>query len=152
METNVLELVTNPTSMADKQSIMDAVEQMKQRYAEGGLCVHPLRELIILKQIEAFCKEAQKVAMPWAVQEADLLNDKERKCVHNAKVAVKSGGTKYDYSGSAEWQELKAEEDAYTEEAKMAANKRKAVEKNMEMVGTAVATETTAPSLVITLL
>lgn len=49
-------------------------------------------------------------------------------------------------------QELKAEEDAYTEEAKMAANKRKAVEKNMEMVGTAVATETTAPSLVITLL
>lgn len=150
--TGILELVTRPGAIADKRDVMNCVDQLRARYEDGDISAKPLRDLILLKQIELFVKEAIKVAMPWAAQEAALYDDKERKCIHNAKVTLKAAAPAYDFSANAEWAALKQEEDAYAEEAKMAANKRKAVEKNLVLVGAAKQTDPGTPSVAITLL
>lgn len=152
METGILELVTRPTAIADKRDILNAVDALRARYENGGLDVNPLRDLIVLKQVETFVKEAIKVAMPWATQDAANLNDKERKCIYNAKLSLREASPTYDFSGNAEWQELKDEEDAYAEQAKMAQNRRKAVEKNLILAGAAKMTSRGEASLAVTIL
>ena len=152
METGILDLVTRPTAVADKRDILNAVEELRARYENGGLDVNPLRDLIILKQVETFVKEAVKVAMPWAAQDAANLSDKERKCVYNAKISLREPSPTYDFTGNAEWQELKDEEDAYAEQAKMAQNRRKAVEKNLILAGAAKMTSRGEASLAVTIL
>lgn len=151
----VLDLVRHPGAMPDKQTIMDAVARLETLYSEETDCaepITPLRDMIALKGLETFVKEAQKIVMPWAAQEAEKYSEQERRCIYNAKLVIRPGSNEYDYSANSEWQDAKAEEEAYLMQAKMAANRRKAIEDNLRLAGCAKLVKQGQPSVAITIL
>lgn len=144
MENNLITAVTRPSQVPSKAELIDIVESYTKRFTEGNEITHPLLELLMLKRVEYFVKEATKTVTPWAAQEARNYSDKERRCVYNSKISFIPAKATYDYAQNQEWVSKKAEIEGYQKMAedaarefldlkKMAENELKTIENNLEI-------------------
>ena len=136
--------------MPTKADIKDAVLNLSNRYADGGLDVNPMRDYIALKVMEAFVKDALKVCEPWAVQSAATYSEAERKNIYGAKVVIKAGAVEYDYD-SADVTRAQESVDVYAEELKRAKARLKETQDFAIKMQMAAVVDKKPDSLIITL-
>lgn len=163
MDNNLITVITRPTQVPCKAELLEILEAYAKRFAEGTEHTQPLLELLMLKRIEYFTKEALKVIMPWAAQEAKNYSDKERACLYNSKVAIKPAKKTYDFSQNKDWCLKKAEIEGYKKMAEeaakeyidqqtMAENELKALEDNLVIAKTVPVIDEGEDSIAITIL
>ena len=147
---DLLQAFRSDNVVPTKNDVIAAVEEIRSRYdACLGYSVH---DLVILKQMEFFVKEALKIVSPYATSAVAGMSAEQRKNTCNAKLSLRQAPMKYDFSGNAEWDELQAEIAGYEQEIAIAKNKQKAVEDNLVLVGVANAIEEPKMTLSVTLL
>ena len=134
-----------------KNDVIATIEEIKSRY-DGGNATQAVQDLVVLKQMEFFVKEAMKIVAPYATAAVAGMSAEQRKNTCNAKLSLRQAPMKYDFSGNAEWDELQAEIEGYEQEMAIAKNKQKAVEDNLVLVGAAKAVEEPKMTLSVTLL
>ena len=147
---DLLQAFRSDNVVPTKNDVIAAVEEIRSRYdACLGYSVH---DLVILKQMEFFVKEALKIVSPYATSAVAGMSAEQRKNTCNAKLSLRQAPMKYDFSGNAEWDELQAEIAGYEKEIAIAKNKQKSVEDNLVLVGAAKAVEEPKMTLSVTLL
>lgn len=134
-----------------KNDVIATIEELRGRY-ENGCISEAIRDLVVLKQMDYFVKEALKIVSPYATDAVAGMSAEQRKNTCNAKLTLRQSPMKYDFAGNAEWDELTAEIAGYEQQAAIATNKRKAVEENLILTGAAKATEEPRMTLSVTLL
>ena len=147
---DLLQAFQSDNIVPTKNDVIAAVEEIRSRY---DACLgNSVQDLVVLKQMEFFVKEALKIVTPYATTAVAGLSADARKKTYNAKFTLRRNSTKYDFSGNAEWDELQAEIDGYEQKIAIAKNKQKAVEDNLVLVGAAKAVEEPKMTLSVTLL
>ena len=135
----------------EKNDIISLVEHVRSQYENGNIST-AVGDFVTLKQMEFYVKEAMKIVAPYATAAVAGMSAEQRKNTCNAKLSLRQAPMKYDFSGNAEWDELRAEIAGYEQEIAIAKNKQKAVEENLIIVGAAKAVEEPKMTLSVTLL
>ena len=148
---DLLQAFRSDNVVPTKNDVIAAVEEIKSRY-DGGNATQAVQDLVVLKQMEFFVKEALKIVAPYATSAVAGMSAEQRKNTCNAKLSLRKAPIKWDFSGNAEWDELQAEIAGYEQEIAIAKNKQKAVEENLIIVGEAKAVEEPKMTLSVTLL
>lgn len=149
---DLLQVFNEAKEMPTKNDVIEAIEEIRERYDSGVTFTQAVRGFVVLKQMEFFVKETLKIVAPYATAAVAGMSAEQRKNTCNAKLTLKKSPMKYDFAGNAEWDELTAEIAGYEQEMAIATNKRKAVEENLILTGAAKATEEPKMSLIVTLL
>ena len=147
---DLLQAFRSDNVVPTKNDVIAAVEKIRSRY---DACLgNSVQDLVVLKQMEFYVKEAMKIVAPYATAAVAGMSTEQRKNTCNAKLSLRQAPMKYDFAGNAEWDELQAEIAGYEQEIAIAKNKQKAVEDNLVLVGAAKATEEPKMTLSVTLL
>ena len=149
---DLLQVFNEAKEMPTKNDVIEAIEEIRERYDSGVTFTQAVRDLVILKQMEFFVKETLKIVSPHATAAVAGMSAEHRNNAYNAKLSLRQAPIKFDFSGNAEWDELQSEIAGYEQEIAIAKNKQKAVEDNLVLVGAAKATEEPKMTLSVTLL
>ena len=149
---DLLQVFNAAKEMPTKNDVIEAIEEIRERYDSGVTCTEAVRGFVILKQMEFFVKETLKIVAPSATAAVAGMSAEQRSNTFNAKLSLRQPPIKWDFSGNAEWDELQAEIAGYEQEIAIAKNKQKAVEDNLVLVGAAKAIEEPKMTLSVTLL
>lgn len=101
----------------NKASLMTKVKQITQEVNEGR--VNPLEAFVFLNWMAKVAEGAKNQLLEQAIVEAEKYPEKETN-VYDAKITVRNGGGKYDYSGIEEIVKKEVELKALIEDAKAA--------------------------------
>lgn len=101
----------------NKASLMTKVKQITQEVNDGK--VNPLEAFVFLNWMAKVADGAKNQILDQAIVEAEKYPEKETN-VYDAKVAIRSGGGKYDYSGIEEIVKMETKLKALKENAKVA--------------------------------
>lgn len=110
MISNVYDLVTPSPVELTKSSAELVARDMTAAVHDGE--IQPLRAYIRLSFIKAAIEAAIADIKELALDEAEQHAEKSFTAENGVKVDIRETGVKYDYSGDAEWRELKDNADA----------------------------------------
>lgn len=104
-------------STPSKQKAAEIVARLRHAVDAGSL--EAKATLVRLKFAEAVIKESIEAVMPFAISAVEK-HGREGTEILGAELKVKEAGSKYDYSGCNDkvWNDLKAQEEAITEQRK----------------------------------
>lgn len=118
-----------------KRYISDSVQMAVTSVTQGDY--DPIKALVYAKKGQELFTQLEKAIRPIA-EDKQRLAKGEVYSLHNADVAQRESGVKYDFTtcGDKEWEELKAKHDELSAELKSREEFLKKVSKPMELVDT----------------
>ena len=129
-------LIQNPTDLIKGQLTKDTIEELSARIVAGVEAgfEDPLELIVKLEFLKKVAEEARKKIQDQALEAVDKYEGNSAN-IFGVLLTIKEAGTRFDYSNTDIWNELKAEESEIAERRKDLEKKLKILkEKTTELI------------------